>query len=158
MKADTMAFASPFIVGLIVMVIISVFLLLSCCCPGHCPPKRCRVEKDSYKRSQLLLPSIMLIVSLLLVLGINIYAISKTTKVTETYAAVSCSMAICLDDVINGNISHVGSFFIGLNPLGNQLTLLRDYYMDNVATELERIDSSSNTETSLAISKGLSLL
>lgn len=65
---------------------------------------------------------------------VSIIGITKAPEAEKTYQAMSCSVAICLDDLINGNVTTAGSFFIGLNPLKDNLIDLRDTYLGDITT------------------------
>ena len=47
--------------------------------------------------------------------------LSKVNDLQKTVSAVSCSVAITLDDIINGNVTSTGKYFIGLQTLYNQI-------------------------------------
>ena len=47
--------------------------------------------------------------------------IAKADDVEIAYEAMTCSVAISLDDLINGNVTSTGAFFLGLGPLQEQL-------------------------------------
>ena len=89
---------------------------------------------------------------------VSIIGITRAPEVEKTYSAMSCSVAICLDDFINGNVSSTGNFFLGLTPLQEGLTSLKDGYLADIQTQLDTIDSSAGTETQLATSQGDQLL
>lgn len=73
----------------------------------------------------MLWPSIVLILALLLMIIASIIGITRASDIESSYQAVGCSAAITFDDVINGNKSTTGKFFVGLTPLKNGLNDLK---------------------------------
>jgi len=60
---------------------------------------------------------------------------------------MTCSAAITLDDILNGNVTADGnSYFIGLNPLSIQLNLLKNN-LNNIDGNLSLLRSGSPNGT-----------
>jgi bacteriorhodopsin len=53
-------------------------------------------------------PSIFLIVALLLVVVASIVGITRAGDLEHTYYSVGCSVAITMDDILNGNRASTG--------------------------------------------------
>lgn len=53
--------------------------------------------------------------------SVNFYLInvglSKSSTFKEGISDIQCSISMMLDDVVNGNVTTSGNFFIGVNPL-----------------------------------------
>ena len=62
-------------------------------------------------------PAITLILALLLLIISSVIGITKASDIQSSYNAVSCSLAITTDDLLNGNISTTGKYFLGMNGL-----------------------------------------
>jgi hypothetical protein len=58
----------------------------------------------------------VLIIALLLIVGSSIAGLAKASDTQNSYEAMTCSVAITIDDIINGNTTSNGAFFIGLTP------------------------------------------
>ena len=58
--------------------------------------------------------------------------------------AVSCSLAITFDDLINGNVSTAGTFFIGVRTLERELGVLNSN-IDSMGTQLSNVGSGGAT-------------
>jgi hypothetical protein len=63
----------------------------------------------------------VLIIALLLIVGSSIAGLTKASDTQNSYEAMTCSVAITFDDIINGNISSDGHFFVGLTPFINSI-------------------------------------
>lgn len=59
----------------------------------------------------------MLIIALLLATVAAIVGIVRAGDLKASFDAVACSGAIAMDDLINGNITTTGTFFMGLRTL-----------------------------------------
>jgi len=68
--AQVAGFIGPFIVGLVLILLISPFLCCCCACPDCCPAKCCRKNEDEqYTSCELYWPTVTLILALLLCIG-----------------------------------------------------------------------------------------
>jgi hypothetical protein len=63
-----------------------------------------------------------------------VVGLSKVKDLQTTISAVGCSVAITLDDIINGNISTNGKYFVGIQTLYNQI--------GNIQNNLTNIDTT----------------
>ena len=81
-------------------------------------------------------------------------SIGIADDVEITSEAMICSVAISLDDLINGNVTSTGAFFLGLGPLQEQLIQLRDNDLPIIQTQFQNIDETGGTVTTLAVAKG----
>ena len=63
---------------------------------------------------------------------------SKSKDLQTTIEAVGCSVSIALDDIINGNVTDTGKYFIGLNPLYNSITTIKNN-LSNIDTQFTNI-------------------
>ena len=89
----------------------------------------------------------------------SVIGITKAAAVEEAYEATTCALSIAIDDLINGNLTTTDQLFIGLNPLIEQLTDLKDTYMVPITADLDLIDDDAGTEvTKVAYDKGQLLL
>jgi hypothetical protein len=67
-----------------------------------------------------------LILALLLLIVASVIGITKSSDIQSSYTAVSCSVAITADDLLNGNISTAGKYFLGMNNLIGGLNSLQN--------------------------------
>lgn len=86
----------------------------------------------------------------------SIIGITKAEDAVTSYKAMTCASAICLDDLINGNVTETSKFFIGLNPMADLLVDLRDNHMTTIQGDFDSIDSTG-TITKQASDKGIAL-
>lgn len=139
-QVDFGLFVAPFLLVLLVTFVIWPFLCCCCCCPSCCPSKCCqKPESEQYTKCELIWPSITLILALLLMIVASVIGITRATDIQSSYTSVGCSVAVTFDDVINGNTSTAGTFFIGMNGLKNSLTNLKNN-IGTVQTELQKLD------------------
>ncbi len=59
---------------------------------------------------------------------------------------MGCSVAICLDDIINGNVTDSNKYFIGLKPLYNSITTIKNN-LSNIDTQFTSIIPTGPTAT-----------
>ena len=70
-------FIGPFVVGLVLILLLTPFLLCCCACPESCPSKCCRKsEEEPYTTCELYWPTVTLILALLLAIGACVAGIS----------------------------------------------------------------------------------
>lgn len=118
MVSPLVQFVGPFAVGLVINILIWPFLLCCCCCTSCCPSKCCqKPDNEQYTKCELIWPAAVLIVALLLIIVPSIIGLSRASDVQKSFEAVSCSAAITFNDLLNGNTSTTGKFFVGLSPL-----------------------------------------
>ena len=67
-----------------------------------------------------------MILALLLLIVASVIGITKSSDIQSSYTAVSCSVAITADDLLNGNISTAGNYFLGMNNLIGGLNSLQN--------------------------------
>ena len=67
-----------------------------------------------------------MILALLLLIVASVIGITKSSDIQSSYTAVSCSVAITADDLLNGNISTAGKYFLGMNNLIGGLNSLQN--------------------------------
>ena len=67
-----------------------------------------------------------MILALLLLIVASVIGITKSSDIQSSFTAVSCSVAITFDDVVNGNTSTTGKYFLGMNGLINGLNSLQN--------------------------------
>lgn len=110
-------FVGPFVVFLILIM----FFSICCCCCCTCGCCCCFAKKDEpYSKAELLCPAIFLLAALGMVLIVSILGLAQSANVETTLKASGCSVAILLDDILNGNVTQSGSgFFAGLNGASN---------------------------------------
>jgi hypothetical protein len=56
-----------------------------------------------------------------LILAAGAIGLSKSKDIQTTIEAVGCSVSITLDDIINGNVTETGKFFVGIRTLSNKI-------------------------------------
>lgn len=114
-----------------------------CCCPDCCPPcSCCRQEKNKpYSRCELIWPGIVLIIALGLILAAGAIGLSKSKDLQTTIESVGCSVSVTLDDVINGNVTSTGKFFVGIRTLYNRISTIKTS-LATVATQLGTISAT----------------
>lgn len=108
-----------FLVALIIL--LCMFLCLCCCCtcPGCCPSKCCRKpEGEAYSKCELLWPAFVLLATYLIILIAGAMGVGEAGTVESGVKATGCSLAIVVDDFLNGNVSTAGDYFIGIKTLG----------------------------------------
>jgi hypothetical protein len=93
---------------------------LLCCIVCNCCCKR--ENKDKFSKCELIWPTIILIIALLLIIAPSILGLVKAKDLQRSYEAVGCSRALTFSDVLNGNISSTGKPFIGLQPFSSALS------------------------------------
>lgn len=154
-------FIGPFVIGFIINLVIWMCLCCCCCCPGCCPSKCCqKPDAEPYTKCEMLWPSICLILALLLMIIASIIGITRAAAIEQSYQAVGCSAAITFDDVINGNKSSTGKFFVGLTPMKNGLNELKNQ-KTNVQTQMKKlsfIDAAGTSNLKAAYNSGTTLL
>lgn len=84
----------------------------------------------------------MLVIALVVVIVPSIIGLSRSGDIQSSYEAVGCSAAIAFDDLLNGNVSTTGTFFIGLQPLITSLGSLKGQ-LNNVKTNLQQLSYST---------------
>jgi hypothetical protein len=89
-----------------------------------------------------------MVLSVLLIGVSSIVGISRAGKIVGAYESVGCSIAITLDDIINGNLSTSATYFVGLNVLASDMLKLNGN-LSNVNTQLKQL-SLSNTSSTLS--------
>jgi hypothetical protein len=85
-----------------------------------------------------------LILALLLLIIASVIGITRASDIQSSYTAVSCSVAITADDLLNGNISTTGKYFLGMNNLIGGLNGLQS----NLGTVNDLIKQITYTNTS----------
>jgi hypothetical protein len=149
MAREIVLFVGPFILGLGIMLIIFPILLCCCICPRCCPPKLCRKDQNAkYTNFYLVFPVGVMVLAVLLIGVSSIVGISRAGKIVDAYESVGCSIAITLDDVINGNLSTSGTYFVGLKVLASDMGKLNGN-LSNVNNQLKQL-SLSNTSSTLS--------
>jgi hypothetical protein len=139
-------FVGFFALGLIVILIQWMCLCCCCCCPSCCPSKCCQKdENEQYTKCELYWPSIFLILLLLLIIIVSAMGISKAGTFKEGLGDIQCSLSMMLDDVVNGNLTTTGKYFIGVEPLITQITTLNS----NVNTVNSSMNSLNTTLSGL---------
>lgn len=123
---DLGLFVGPFVLGFVILLLIWPFLCCCCCCPGCCPSKCCqKPETEQYTKCELFWPAIVLVLAFLLIVVASVIGITRSSDIETSYRSVGCSAAITFDDIINGNVSTTGKYFIGMRGLSNSLGGLR---------------------------------
>lgn len=75
-------YIGPFVLGLVIIIFIWPFLCCCCVCPNSCPSKCCqKPDNEPYTKCELMWPSIVLIIALLLTLGASVSGITKVTQI-----------------------------------------------------------------------------
>lgn len=109
-----------FVIGLLLVLTMWTCLLCCCCCPSCCPSKCCQKnETEPYTKCELYWPTIVLILALILTLVGGAMGLSRASGFQDSTASTLCSTAILFDDMINGNVTDEGNFFIGIRTLAN---------------------------------------
>lgn len=115
-------FVAPFVLGLVITFLIWPFLCCCCCCPSCCPSKCCqKPDTEQYTKCELYWPAVVLILAFLLLLVASVIGITRAGDIESSYKAVGCSAAITFDDLLNGNPSSTGKYFIGMNGMVSSL-------------------------------------
>lgn len=71
-------------------------------------------------------PAIVLLLALGLILAAGAVGLSKSKDIQTTIETVGCSVAIVLDDIINGNTTSTGHFFIGIRTLAKKIDTIKN--------------------------------
>ncbi len=88
----------------------------------------------------------------------SVIGITRSSDIEQSYKAVGCSLAITFDDVVNGNTSTSGKYFIGMNGLYNTLTDLNTN-LGTVDTNIQKLRISNTGEVlSQAYTEGTATL
>ena len=147
-------FAGPFLVGFVIILFLWIGLCC-CCCAGCCCTcsKCCKKNPDQvhqeYTKCELYWPTIVLILAILLTLVAGVVGLTKAGDMQSSTNAVACSLAITLDDLINGNVTTAGTFFIGINPLYTEMINLNNN-MGDISGNLSSIGTGGGqTSTTL---------
>lgn len=61
-----------------------------------------------------------------LILAAGAVGLSKSKDIQTTIETVGCSVAIVLDDIINGNTTSTGHFFIGIRTLAKKIDTIKN--------------------------------
>lgn len=75
----------------------------------------------------------------------SIIGLSRSGDIQSSYEAVGCSAAIAFDDLLNGNVSTAGTFFVGLQPLVTSLGDLKSQ-LNNVNSQVSDLSYTDNTK------------
>jgi len=143
-------FIGPFVLGFIILLFSFMFLCCCCCCPSCCPSKCCqKPDNEQYTKCELFWPSIVLILALLLLIVASVIGITRASDIQSTFTAVGCSIAITTDDLLNGNKSTVGTYFMGMSNLIGGLNNL-NANLGTVGSEIDKI-TYSNTSSKLRL-------
>lgn len=78
--------------------------------------------------------------ALSLILAAGAVGLSKSKDVQTTIEAVGCSVSIILDDVINGNVTDSGKFFVGIRTLAKKIDTIK-VSLNNVQTRFNSLSS-----------------
>lgn len=88
----------------------------------------------------------------------SVIGITRSSDIEQSYKAVGCSLAITFDDVVNGNTSTTGKYFIGMNGLYNTLTDLSNS-LTPVNTNIQKLRiTNTGEDLSLAYTEGIATL
>ena len=140
---------APFAIGLVVIALIWMFLCCCCVCPSCCPSKCCQKnEEEQYTKCELIWPTIVLILALLLAAVASIIGLTNANDIETSFKATSCSLALTFDDIVNGNVSESGKFFAGISTIANELNNLNDN-LAFVEAQLDTIDNDGATITAI---------
>lgn len=66
-------------------------------------------------------PAVVLIAALTMILVMGILGLSRSSDIEVSVKATCCTISVLFDDLLNGNVSSSGNFFIGMNGLTTQL-------------------------------------
>jgi hypothetical protein len=106
-----------------------------CCCSACdccCPPSQCCRHKENYNKCELLWPAIGGILSVLVLFGVSIAALSMQNSIEIGLNKVMCSVALLLGDVRDGatvkatSAGETDSIFTGIVGLDGKLGKLID--------------------------------
>ena len=86
MATELGLFIGPFVIGLIIILFIWLFLCCCCCCPSCCPSKCCqKPEEQSYTKCELIWPTVVLVLALLMVIVMSVIGVTKAAAVSSAY-------------------------------------------------------------------------
>lgn len=152
----TIIFISPFIIGLALLILSFPCLLCCCTCQESCPPKCCRNKNPNYSNSELTWPTVILILVCLLIIGT---AIPSMTNAKSFFADFNCQAAKFLDDFYNGNQTlNQQYFFSGVSEIRNQLTNVMSPKLNDINTEITKLNSNVGSIMSTVIADTNSVL
>lgn len=113
--------------------------------------------KETYTRCELIWPGIVLMIALALILAAGAIGLTKSKDLQNTIESVGCSVSICLDDLINGNVTDSNKYFIGLKPLYNSISMIKNN-LTNIDTQFTSIvptgPAAVATATAFAMAQG----
>lgn len=134
-------FVGPFVVCLVILCFTCLCSCCCCCCPAGCPPCGCcrKPMGEPYSKCELVWPAIVLLLALGLILAAGVVGLSKSKDIQTTIEAVGCSVSVALDDIINGNTTSTGKFFIGIRTLAKKI--------DTIKTSLTNVQTQFGTLT-----------
>ncbi len=90
------------------------------------------------------IPAILAGVFLLGVFIAAIFGLIETAKFQVAFDHSVCSRAILFDDILNGNVSQNGNYFVGLQSFQNTIpTFLEDF--DSITDSMTDVSSRSAT-------------
>lgn len=151
LQTEYIVFVVPFLIAFFLMFIICPITCCCCCCPGCCPPSCCRKALgEKYSKCELIWPSIVLILALGLILAGGAVGLTKAKDLQRTIEGIGCSVAITLDDIINGNETN-GKFFAGIRTLSNKIGDISgsltniDTQFTNVVNSVNNVQTEFNT-------------
>lgn len=146
---ELIIFVVPFALGFIIIIFIWMFLCCCCVCPSCCPSKCCQKnEEEQYTKCELIWPTVVLILALLLSSIAAIIGLSNASDIESSIKTTSCALAFTFDDVINGNISESGQFFAGIKTVGSEFTKLYNN-IDDIKADLDTISSTGTIITDI---------
>ena len=133
----TFVFISPFIIGLVLLILVSPCFLCCCCCQDSCPPKCCRSGNPSYANQELTWVTVFLILTSLLIVAA---AIPSMTNANNFFSDFNCRVAQFVDNFQNGNqTSDQNYFFSGISSIRYQLTNVLSPAISTVSTQVTKL-------------------
>jgi len=73
--------------------------------------------------------------------------VSKAKDISDTIETVGCSVSIMFDDILNGNVTENGKYFVGLQPLAARIYDLSGQ-LTAINTSLDSVTTAANNANS----------
>jgi hypothetical protein len=136
----------PFAIAAVVLIAMAPLLICCICCRPWWfrSIKFWQRDDDPWTWKELKIPAVLAAVFLLGLFVAAIFGIITTSKFQMAFDHSVCSRAIVFDDLLNGNVSQNGKYFVGLQSFQNTIpTFLEDF--DNIIDSMSHVSSKSAT-------------
>ena len=139
----TFVFISPFVVGLILIILLSPCFFCCCTCQNTCPPQCCRSASPYYTNQELTWVTVFLVLTSLLIICT---AVPSLTNSNAYFRDFNCQVAQFLDNFQNGNqTANQNYFFSGISTIRQQLINVLSPGINVVSSQISKLSGSPSS-------------